>query len=79
MDLACIHSQPGGVLNFQKLSRSCSCSKHAAMRSVCDITLNPSLRKINVNTVLMFTVSYSVNSSCKLFLLMYTFIILTMR
>ena len=34
---------------LQKRSRSCLCSKPPAMRPVCDIALNPSLRKINVN------------------------------
>ena len=43
------------------------------MRSVSDIALNPSLRKINLDTVLNVLL-YRINSSCKLFLLMYTFI-----
>ena len=36
--------------------------------SVCDIGLNPSLRKINVNTV-KHVLLYRINSSCKLLLI----------
>ena len=39
------------VVDCQKRSRSCLCSKIPAMRSVGDIILNQSLRKINVITV----------------------------
>ena len=46
------------------------------MRSVGDIALNPTLRKINLNTVLKVLL-YRINSSCKLFLFMYTLIILS--
>ena len=54
------------------------CSKLPVMLSVCDSAFNQSFRKINVNTV-KHVLLYRINSSCKLFLLMYTFIIFTMR
>ena len=38
------------------------------MPSVCDIGLNPSLRKINVNTV-KHVLLYRIHSSCKLLLI----------
>ena len=56
---------------------TCFCSK-THLRSVGDFALNPSLNKNNVNKVSIFLL-YRINPTCKLFLSMYTFIILTMR
>ena len=50
---------------------SCLCLKFPAIHSVGEIALNPLLRKIYMNTVLKNMLLYRINSSCKLFLLMY--------
>ena len=49
--------------------RSCSCSKLPAMRFVGDIALNPSLRQINVNTVVQ-VVPFDVYCDYKILLTM---------
>ena len=64
-------------LDCQKLNQSGLFSKRPDMRSVGDIALNR-FAEVNVNKD-KTNLRYRINSSCNVFLSIYTFIILTMR